>query len=213
MLAFGTFLARVCVGLLAVATVEAAPLTIELPPETAHLVPSDLPGYAIANQKCTICHSADYIQLQPPGMSEKQWRGEVGKMQHAFGAPVDDQQADMIAAYLADAYSGKAPAPAKAKAVAEPTVAAAPAKQDAQNLLQTNGCLGCHALDHQVVGPAYQAVAARYRGNPQALQSITEHIRKGGVGRWGQIPMPPFSALDDAQLKTLAEFILSQPSP
>lgn len=209
--AFGSLLALLCASLLAAAPVQAAPLSIELPPETAHLVPSELPGYAIANQKCTICHSADYIQLQPLAMSEKQWRGEVAKMQHAYGAPVDDQQADAIAAYLADAYSGKAPA--KANVAAAAPVAAALAKQDAQSLLQANGCLGCHALDHQVVGPAYQAVAGRYRGDPQALQNVTEHIRQGGVGRWGQIPMPPFAALDDVQLKTLAEFILSQPSP
>lgn len=203
--------ALACSGLLAATAVSAEPLSIELPKETARLTPSELPGYAIATQKCTICHSADYIQLQPPGMSESQWRGEVAKMQHAYGAPVDDKQADAIAAYLADAYSGKPQA--QAQAIAAKAVPASPTKQDARSLLDANGCLGCHALDRTVVGPAYQAVAGRYRGDPQALQNVTEHIRQGGVGRWGQIPMPPFPALDDAQLKTLAEFILGQPTP
>lgn len=203
-------LALACSGLLA-AAVRAEPVSIELPKETARLTPSELPGYTIANQKCTICHSADYIQLQPPGMNESQWRGEVSKMQHAYGAPVDDRQADAIAAYLADAYSGKPRAQAVATAPASaPT---SPAKQDARSLLDANGCLGCHALNRTVVGPAYQAVAERYRGDPQALRSVTEHIRQGGVGRWGQIPMPPFPALDDVQVKTLAEFILGQPTP
>ncbi|WP_152227744.1 c-type cytochrome [Pseudomonas sp. SCB32] len=202
-------LALACAGLLAATAVSAEPVSIELPKETARLTPSELPGYAIANQKCTICHSADYILLQPPGMSESQWRGEVAKMQHAYGAPVDDQQADVIAAYLADTYSGKPHAQTVAAQAATPS----PAKQDARSLLDANGCLGCHALDRTVVGPAYQAVAGRYRDDPQALQSVTEHIRQGGVGRWGQIPMPPFPALDDAQLKTLAEFILGQPTP
>ncbi|WP_207884918.1 c-type cytochrome [Pseudomonas sp. 30_B] len=202
-------LALTCSGLLAATAVGAEPVSIELPRETARLTPSDLPGYAIANQKCTICHSADYIQLQPPGMSESQWRGEVAKMQHAYGAPVDDPQADAIATYLADAYSGKP----HAQTVAAQAVPASPAKQDARSLLDANGCLGCHALDRTVVGPAYQAVAGRYRNDPQALRGVTEHIRQGGVGRWGQIPMPPFPALDDAQLKTLAEFILGQPAP
>jgi len=200
-------LALACAGLFAAAAANAAPLSIELPAETARLAPSELPGYAIASQKCTICHSADYIQLQPPGMNQSQWRGEVAKMQHAYGAPVDDQQADAIAAYLADAYSGK---PRALTVTAQP---AAAAQQDARGLLEANGCLGCHALDRTVVGPAYQAVAARYRGDPKALQSLTEHIRQGGVGRWGQIPMPPFPALDDVQVKTLAEFILGQPAP
>ncbi|WP_447755364.1 SorB family sulfite dehydrogenase c-type cytochrome subunit [Pseudomonas nicosulfuronedens] len=208
-----SFLARLGLGLLVAGTVEAAPLSIELPAETARLAPSELPGYAIANQKCTLCHSADYIQLQPPNMSQSQWRAEVAKMQHAYGAPVDDPQADAIAAYLADAYSGKPRAKAVATAVATPPAPPAPAIEDARGLLQDNGCLGCHALDHPVVGPAYQAVAARYRNAPNALQSVTQHIRQGGVGRWGQIPMPPFAALTDTQLKALAEFILGQPSP
>lgn len=85
----------------------AAPLSIELPTETARFEPSPLPGYAIASGKCSIFHSADYIQLQPPGMSQSQWRGEVSKMQHAFGAPIDDQEVDVIAAYLAQTYSGE----------------------------------------------------------------------------------------------------------
>ncbi|WP_178126146.1 c-type cytochrome [Pseudomonas sp. Fl5BN2] len=183
-------------------------LSIELPPETARFEPSSLPGYAIANAKCSICHSADYIQLQPPGMSQQQWHNEVAKMQHAFGAPIDDQEGDAIAAYLADTYSGKP----RAK-VAEPPVAGVQggAQQGAMGLLNANGCLGCHAIDRQVVGPAYQAVAERYRNDPKGVQTLVEHIREGGVGRWGAIPMPPFSTLSEVQLKTLSEFILGQP--
>lgn len=207
--AIASSLARIGASLLFAAAAQAAPLSIQLPAETAKLTPSALPGYAVATQKCTICHSADYIQLQPPGMSESQWRGEVAKMQHAYGAPVDDPQADLIAAYLADTYSGKPPSQV---AAAQPAPASA-TKQDAHSLLEANGCLGCHALDHPVVGPAYQAVAERYRGDPKALQNVTEHIRQGGVGRWGQIPMPPFPNLDEVQVKTLAEFILGQPKP
>nr|BFD44863.1 hypothetical protein FFPRI1PSEUD_63620 [Pseudomonas sp. FFPRI_1] len=186
----------------------AAPLSLELPAETARYEPSSLPGYAIANAKCSICHSADYIQLQPPGMSLQQWRGEVAKMQHAFGAPVDDREGDAIAAYLEQTYSGEP----RAK-VAEPPVASVQGsvRQDAMSVLNANGCLGCHAIDHQVVGPAYQAVAERYRNDPKGEQTLIEHIREGGVGRWGAIPMPPFSTLSEVQLKTLSEFILGQP--
>lgn len=207
--ATGTFLAIACAALLAMPVAQAETRSIKLPAETAQLAPSELPGYAIANQKCTICHSVDYIQLQPHGMSETQWRDVVAKMQQGFGAPVDDKQGDAIAAYLADAYSGKPhTAVVVAKSKTETT-----AKQDAKSLLDANGCLGCHALDHKVVGPAYQEVAERYRKDPQAMKSLTEHISQGGVGRWGQIPMPPFPTLSEAQLKTLAEFILKQPTP
>jgi hypothetical protein len=36
-----------------------APQVITLPPETAVLTASSLPGYKIAVEKCGICHSAD----------------------------------------------------------------------------------------------------------------------------------------------------------
>jgi hypothetical protein len=32
----------------------------------------DLAGYQITRQKCGICHSADYINLQPSGMTTQQ---------------------------------------------------------------------------------------------------------------------------------------------
>ncbi len=77
---------------------------VELPPETATLKTSALPGYEIAAKKCAICHSVDYITLQPPAMSLRQWTAEIAKMQHAFGAAIDDQELKLIAVYLTTAY-------------------------------------------------------------------------------------------------------------
>jgi len=84
--------------------VDAVTKTITLPPETAQLKPSDLPGYPIARAKCAICHSADYIQYQPPNMSLAQWTAEVQKMRHSYGAPIDDGEIEPIAIYLATVY-------------------------------------------------------------------------------------------------------------
>lgn len=78
--------------------------TIQLPQETAVLKTSALPGYQIALQKCSICHSADYINLQPPHKNLQQWRAEVSKMQHAYGAPVTDEEVQLISEYLAETY-------------------------------------------------------------------------------------------------------------
>jgi hypothetical protein len=63
--------------------------TIKLPAETAVLKPSPLFGYRIAQEKCGICHSADYINLQPPRMTLTQWTAEMTKMRNAYGAPLD----------------------------------------------------------------------------------------------------------------------------
>src|SRR5271170_7964251 len=84
---------------------------IRLPAETAVLTASPLPGYAIATQKCGICHSADYINLQPPHMSLTQWTAEMVKMQHAYGAPIDDAEIKLLGVYLASAYGDASSVP------------------------------------------------------------------------------------------------------
>ncbi|HWW07039.1 cytochrome c [Collimonas sp.] len=94
------------------ANASAAPLSITLPQETAQLKPSTHPGYVIATQMCAICHSADYINQQPGKMSLTQWTAEVAKMQHAYGAPLSDDQVKQIGEYLAITYGSEKPAAA-----------------------------------------------------------------------------------------------------
>ncbi|GAB6408429.1 SorB family sulfite dehydrogenase c-type cytochrome subunit [Pseudomonas sp. MHK4] len=192
----------------------AAPLTITLPPETAALKPSTLPGYPLAQQKCSTCHSADYINFQPPGMSLAQWTAEAGKMQHVYGAPISDQDVTVIGAYLAATYGSAKASDAEVLAASNPTAGQATptpvAKVDATTLLQNNACLSCHAIDHKVVGPAYHDVAARYANDPQALAKLTSSIQHGGSGKWGDVPMPPFAQLSNDDLNSLATFILQQ---
>ena len=193
---------------------SAAPLSITLPPETAVFKPSPLPGYALAQQKCSVCHSADYINFQPPGLSLAQWIAEAGKMQHVYGAPISDQDVSMIGAYLAVTYGSAKASDADVQAASNPPaaqpVAVTVAKVDAKTLLQNNACLSCHAIDHKVVGPAYHDVAAKYAKDPQALDRVMSSIQHGGSGKWGDVPMPPFAQLSPDDLKSLATFILSQ---
>jgi cytochrome c551/c552 len=194
------------------AVAQAEPLSITLPPETAALKPSTLPGYAMAQQKCSTCHSADYINFQPPGMSLEQWTAEASKMKNTYGAPITDEDVNIIGAYLATTYGAAQASDAAVQTASYPTKAeAAPAaKSDAMALLQNNACLSCHALDHKVVGPSYHEVAAKYSGDAQALEKVTASIQQGGAGKWGNVPMPAFAQLNADDLKTLATFILQQ---
>ena len=43
----------------------------------------------------------------------------------------------------------------------------------------------------KVVGPAYKDVAAKYKGQDGAVDMLAAKVKAGGVGTWGQIPMPP----------------------
>src|SRR5438045_8912164 len=115
--------AVLCAAQVGLATLAgAAPLSITLPAETVALKPSTLPGYPLAQQKCSICHSADYINFQPPGMSLAQWTAEAGKMQQVYGAPISDQEVKGIGAYLAVHYGS-----AKASQAASPAASNRPA--------------------------------------------------------------------------------------
>jgi cytochrome c551/c552 len=191
----------------------ASPLTINLPAETIVLRPSDLPGYDVAQQKCGICHSADYIEYQPPGFNQKQWTALARKMKESYGAPLSDSDVGLVGEYLAATYSGK-PAVESKPAIKTIEVASntvdKPAVVDVKTLLDQNACLGCHAIDRKVVGPAYHDVAMHYKGNAQAISQVIDHISHGGSGRWGEIPMPPFPGLQPDELKQLADFVLAQ---
>ncbi|HXZ93964.1 MAG TPA: c-type cytochrome [Burkholderiales bacterium] len=86
--------------------------------------------------------------------------------------------------------------------------AALPAKAD-EAMAKKDNCLACHAVDHKVVGPAYKDVAKKYAGQKDAEAKLIEKVKKGGSGVWGNIPMPPNSAVPDADIKKLVEWILS----
>ena len=79
----------------------------------------------------------------------------------------------------------------------------------AEDLMKKDGCAACHAVDKKIVGPAYQEVAAKYKGNPKAAAMLAEKVKKGGVGTWGQIPMPPNAQVPDADIKNLVDWILT----
>ena len=38
---------------------------------------------------------------------------------------------------------------------------------------------------------------------------MIEKVKKGGVGTWGQVPMPPNAAVKDEDIKTLVKWVLS----
>lgn len=72
-----------------------------------------------------------------------------------------------------------------------------------------NSCLTCHAADKKLVGPSYQSIAEKYAANKNAEALIIASIKKGGSGKWGVVPMPPQPNVSDADLQTLAKWILA----
>ena len=76
---------------------------IVLPPDHPYGTLKPGPGSEVAHRNCVLCHSTDYIVMQPPG-DQKQWDGVVTKMIKVYGAPVSDADAKTIGEYLARQY-------------------------------------------------------------------------------------------------------------
>ncbi len=77
------------------------------------------------------------------------------------------------------------------------------------DLAQKKNCMACHAIDKKVVGPSYQDVAAKYAGQKDAVDKLSQKVVKGGAGTWGPVPMPANTAVSDAEAKQLVTWILS----
>lgn len=88
--------------------------------------------------------------------------------------------------------------------VAGPALAADPA-----DLAKAKNCLSCHAVDKKILGPSYKEVAAKYKGDKAAEAKLAEKVIKGGVGAWGQVPMPANNVTPD-EAKTLVKWVLAQ---
>ncbi|TAK48678.1 MAG: c-type cytochrome [Xanthobacteraceae bacterium] len=98
-----------------------------------------------------------------------------------------------------------------AGAVAASFLATAPVRADGQEQkAQKAGCLACHKVDKKAIGPTYQDVAKKYKGQAGAEALLIEKVRKGGKGVWGAVPMPPnpVAKISDDDLKDVVEWIL-----
>ncbi len=79
---------------------------------------------------------------------------------------------------------------------------------NAKGLVQKNNCLTCHSLDKKLVGPSYEDIAQKYKGNPNAYEMLSKSIAEGGVGKWGNIPMPPQPTLNQPEITQIIDYIL-----
>ena len=82
-----------------------------------------------------------------------------------------------------------------------------PAKVEA--LMKNYDCMNCHGIDKRVVGPAFNEVAAKYKGDAGAAEKLMEKVRNGGSKVWGPVPMPANPKVSDADLKTIVAYILT----
>jgi cytochrome c len=76
-------------------------------------------------------------------------------------------------------------------------------------MLQKNNCTACHLIEKRKYGPMLKEVAAKYAGEPGAVETLAAKIRAGGTGVWGEDIMPPQPQVSEADARALAEQVLS----
>jgi hypothetical protein len=62
------------------------------------------PGVDKVENNCAACHTLAYIPMNSVYLNAAGWDAEVTKMRKAFGAPIDDEDAKVIADYLKKNY-------------------------------------------------------------------------------------------------------------
>ena len=82
----------------------------KLPTETTKLERG--PGVEIATAQCLLCHSADYISIQPP-MNRATWAATVTKMKDKYGAPILPDSTNTLVNYLVKTYGTEKTNPPK----------------------------------------------------------------------------------------------------
>jgi cytochrome c len=121
----------------------------------------------------------------------------------AFASPHDGDfftpgKAIAYAVTVTDAEDG--PSSAKpgefgARTLVSTTFARADGKAAADDpgfaMIKASDCFNCHAVETRVIGPAFVDIAAKYRGQPGALDTSVQRVRNGSTKVWGEIPMLP----------------------
>ncbi|MVM28831.1 carbohydrate-binding protein [Spirosoma sp. HMF4905] len=77
------------------------------------------------------------------------------------------------------------------------------------SLIEANDCKACHSIEKKSIGPAYQQVALKYKGDASAADRLTKKVISGGSGVWGDVAMSAHPQLSQADAGIMVSYILS----
>ena len=76
-------------------------------------------------------------------------------------------------------------------------------------LVAKSDCFTCHKLTEASIGPAYSAVAAKYKGQENIIDTLAQKIIKGGSGNWGTVLMIPHPQIPKEDAEAMVHYIMS----
>ena len=78
-----------------------------------------------------------------------------------------------------------------------------------ERLAQEHRCYACHDMREALIGPPYQAIAARHAANRDVMETVlATKIILGGGGSWGVVPMVPNEHVPEEDARIIARWIL-----
>ncbi|CAN5615079.1 hypothetical protein BH10BAC2_BH10BAC2_06260 [soil metagenome] len=78
-----------------------------------------------------------------------------------------------------------------------------------KNLMLSFDCKSCHKEAETSVGPSFLAVSQKYAKDPNAMNYLTQKIKNGGSGVWGEVAMAAHPTLAQNDLQQVVTWILS----
>ncbi|WP_373330810.1 c-type cytochrome [Salmonirosea aquatica] len=78
-----------------------------------------------------------------------------------------------------------------------------------EELVEKSDCLTCHEQVEANVGPSFQQIAARYTKDKKTVAQLTDKVKNGGTGAWGNSMMNPHPALATTEIETILDYIFT----
>ncbi len=104
--------------------------------------------------------------------------------------------------------AGKEAAPAATNSGVPVAASAASLKSaDVMPTLQKFACVACHGIDNKLVGPSFKEIVAKQGKRADAQAYLSNKIKAGSQGVYGQIPMPAQS-ISEAESAKVAQWLV-----
>ena len=81
-------------------------------------------------------------------------------------------------------------------------------KHPGTKFMQKATCLSCHTAQQKILGPTFAEIAAKYKNTKGAVDLLTDKVKNGGTGTWGNQPMPAHPMYKENDVKMMIEAVL-----
>ena len=76
-------------------------------------------------------------------------------------------------------------------------------------LIARNDCKSCHNTYRKTIGPAYEKIAQRYPNTPENIDMLTQKVKAGGMGVWGNVMMNAHPNVPLVDIREMVAYIMS----